>query len=100
MNDSLSDGRERQGAAVGCALPRPAGRGLFLQILQDALAGIGLCAALVALLILADTIPDAIVSAIEAQKQPAETECRDQWTADARFVRHCNHHDGNGWTEE
>jgi len=90
---------ERQGAAVGW--PRSTGRGAFWPgarlAITETLGGIGLCLALVAVLSLADTLPDVIVGAFET---PApEPECREQFTPDTRFVRHCNFHDGRGWVE-
>lgn len=37
-------------------------------------------------------------SEIASPEQP-EPECRDQFTSDTRYVRHCNFHDGRGWIE-
>jgi hypothetical protein len=82
----------RQGAACGCASPRSSGRGAFYSAVTETLGGIGLCLALAAVLTAADWLPD-----VFAAKQP---ECRQQWTPDARYVRHCDFHDGKGFVED
>lgn len=34
-----------------------------------------------------------------AKSEHSGPECRDQFTSDTRYVRHCNFHDGRGWIE-